>query len=102
MHTEIEMMQAYLLTEAKARREANSVRGATKAVLLEKMKGEGGGGFVYGGYCGSATCEQEIKAETKATIRCLPDPEFQSPEKPKSCLWCGKPAVTEAVWAKAY
>lgn len=96
------MMQAYLLDAAKARREANSVRGATKAVLLEKMKGDGGGGFVFGGFCGSATCEAEIKAETKATIRVLPDPEFQSPEKPVTCLWCGAPSVAEAVWAKAY
>ena len=102
MHQEIEMMQAYLLDQAKARREANSVRGATKAVLLEKMKGEGGGGFVYGGFCGGPTCEAEIKAETKATVRVLPDPEFQSPVKPTTCLWCGAPSVAEAVWAKAY
>ncbi|HVX89579.1 MAG TPA: proline--tRNA ligase, partial [Gemmatimonadales bacterium] len=72
MHQEIERMQAFLLDQAKARREANSVRGATKAVLLDKMKGDGGGGFVYGGFCGSAECEAQIKAETKATIRCLP------------------------------
>jgi prolyl-tRNA synthetase len=102
MQTQIDAMQADMLRLAKERREANSVRGATKEILIAKMTGDGGGGFVYGGFCGSATCEQEIKAETKATIRCLPDPEFQSPEKPKSCLWCGKPAVTEAVWAKAY
>ena len=102
MQKQIDAMQADMLRAAKERREANSVRGATKAVLLEKMKGEGGGGFVYGGFCGGATCEQEIKAETKATIRVLPDPEFQSAEKPTTCLWCGKPAATEAVWAKAY
>ena len=102
MHEEIAKMQADLLAGAKARREANSVRGATKQVLLDKMGGEGGGGFVYGGFCGAATCEAEIKAQTKATIRVLPDPEFQSPEKPSTCLWCGKPSVAEAVWAKAY
>jgi prolyl-tRNA synthetase len=102
MHQEIERMQAFLLDQAKARREANSVRGATKAVLLDKMKGDGGGGFVYGGFCGSAECEAQIKAETKATIRCLPDEEFRSPEAPASCLWCGRPSVAEAVWARAY
>src|SRR5690349_23037136 len=31
-----------------------------------------------------------------ATIRVLPDPEFQSPEKPRTCMWCGKPSVAEA------
>ena len=102
MHEEIVRMQAAMLQTAKDRREANSVRGATKAILLEKMTGEGGGGFVYGGFCGSPTCEGEIKTQTKATIRVLPDPEFQSPEKPATCLWCAKPATVEAVWAKAY
>jgi prolyl-tRNA synthetase len=102
MHQQIALMQSEMLRVAKERREANSVRGATKEVLLAKMTGEGGGGFVYGGFCGSATCESEIKAETKATIRCLPDPEFQSPQKPATCLWCAKPATVEAVWAKAY
>jgi prolyl-tRNA synthetase len=102
MHRQIGTMQADMLRAATERREANSVRGATKGVLLEKMKGDGGGGFVYGGFCGSPKCEAEIKAETKATIRVLPDPEFQSPEKPKSCLWCDAPSVAEAVWAKAY
>ncbi len=102
MHEEITRMQAAMLQSAKDRREANSVRGATKAILLEKMTGEGGGGFVYGGFCGGPTCEAEIKTQTKATIRVLPDPEFQSPEKPATCLWCAKPATVEAVWAKAY
>ena len=102
MHQEVAAMQAAMLQGAKDRREANSVRGATKQVLLDRMTGEGGGGFVYGGFCGSPTCEAEIKAQTKATIRVLPDPEFQSPERPTTCLWCAQPATVEAVWAKAY
>ncbi|MFI5234936.1 MAG: proline--tRNA ligase [Gemmatimonadales bacterium] len=103
MGVEITSMQRSLLEDALARREANSIRGATKAQLLEKMSGEGGGGgFVYGGWCGGAKCEAEIKAETKATIRVLPDPEFRSPVAPTTCLWCGAPAAAEAVWAKAY
>ncbi|MGH7532307.1 MAG: hypothetical protein ACREL4_03345 [Gemmatimonadales bacterium] len=43
-----------------------------------------------------------MKAETKATIRVLPDEEFRSPVAPTSCIWCDAPATTEAVWAKAY
>jgi len=99
---ELEAMQRSLFDAALARREANSIRGATKAVLLEKMAGDGGGGFVYGGYCGSPTCEAEIKQQTKATVRVLPDEEFRSPTTPERCLWCDSPSVTEAVWAKAY
>jgi prolyl-tRNA synthetase len=63
---------------------------------------EAQGGFVYAGWCGSAECEAEIKNETKATIRLLPDEEFRSAEPPTSCLKCGKASIAEAMWAKAY
>ena len=93
-------MQATLLLAARERREAHSIRGATKERFLQFM--EQGGGFAYGGFCGQGTCEAEIKEATSATIRVLPDPEFRSPEPPKTCMWCGKPSVAEAVWAQAY
>ncbi|HEY6807196.1 MAG TPA: proline--tRNA ligase [Gemmatimonadales bacterium] len=96
----LDEIQAALFAAAKARREANSIRGISKAQFLEFMTGKGG--FAYGGFCGSEECEAQIKAETAATVRVLPDPEFQSPEKPKTCMWCGKPSVAEAVWAQAY
>jgi prolyl-tRNA synthetase len=98
--TEMDRMQAEMLETARARREANSIRGATKEQFLAYM--EANGGFVYAGFCGSHECEAEIKEKTKATIRVLPDEEFRSPEVPKTCMWCGRPSVTEAVWAKAY
>ena len=62
------------------------------------------GGFAYGEFCGSPECEAEIKQQTAATVRLLPDPEFRSPPKeaPKTCMWCGRPSVAEAVWAQAY
>jgi prolyl-tRNA synthetase len=97
---EMERMQADLLESARARREANSIRGATKAQFLAHI--EGSGGFVYAGFCGRGECEAEIKEQTKATIRVLPDEEFRSPVAPTACMWCGRPSVSEAVWAKAY
>ena len=100
IESEMAQMQALLLDTALARREAASIRGATRAQLVERMEGEGG--FVYGGFCGDAACEAEIKEQTKATIRVLPDEEFRSPEAPAACLWCGRPSQAEAVWAKAY
>ena len=93
-------IQTGLFQAARERREAHSVRGVTKQQFLEFMKG--GGGFAYGGFCGSAACEAEIKQQTAATVRVLPDPEFRSPEAPQTCMWCGKPSVAEAVWAQAY
>jgi prolyl-tRNA synthetase len=96
----MEAMQRDLLETARARREAASIRGATKEQFLAHM--EAGGGFVYAGYCGRPECETEIKEQTKATIRVLPDAEFRSPTPPTTCMWCGRPSVAEAVWAKAY
>jgi prolyl-tRNA synthetase len=96
----LEQMQRGLLAAALERRETNSHRGVTRERFVELMAGPGG--FVYGGFCGSAACETEIKSETKATIRVLPDPEFRSAEIPAQCLWCGGDSVAEAVWAKAY
>ncbi len=93
-------IQRGLLEAAKQRREQASIRGVTKAQFIEFMKGSGG--FAYGGFCGGGTCEMEIKEQTGATIRVLPDPEFRSREAPKTCMWCGKPSVAEAVWAQAY
>ena len=96
----LDEIQQALLAAARERREKNSIRGATKGQFLEFMKG--GGGFAYGGFCGSPTCEAEIKTQTNATIRVLPDPEFRSKEVPKQCMWCDAPSIAEAVWAQAY
>jgi prolyl-tRNA synthetase len=96
----MDAMQRDLLEVSRARRESNSIRGASKEQFLAAMRGDGG--FVYAGFCGEGSCEAAIKEETKATIRVLPDEEFRSPERPTTCMWCGTPATTEALWAKAY
>jgi prolyl-tRNA synthetase len=93
-------IQDGLLQAARERREAHSVRGITKDALIALM--DGAGGFAYGGFCGDGACEQAIKERTKATVRVLPDPEFQSPKAPTTCVWCNRPAKHEAVWARAY
>src|SRR5690242_11900876 len=96
----LDEIQAGLFKAAKDRRDAHTIRGVTKAQFLEFIKGSGG--FAFGGFCGSPTCEAEIKQQTAATVRVLPDAEFRSPEAPTTCMWCGKPSVAEAVWAQAY
>jgi prolyl-tRNA synthetase len=98
---EMDRMQAALLESAKARREAASLRGPkSKQEFLDFL--EGTGGFVYAGWCGDPAVEAEIKEQTKATIRVIPDQEFRSPTAPTTCIWTGKPAVAEVIWAKAY
>jgi prolyl-tRNA synthetase len=94
-------IQEDMLIAARDRREQNSIR---KRISYDDFRSlmDGAGGFVYAGWCESPECEAQIKDETKATIRVLPDEEFRSAEPPATCLKCGRPSVVEAVWAKAY
>ena len=97
----LDAMQTDMFEAARARREANTVRGAITYDRFKEIM-DGPGGFVYAGWCGSADCENGVKEETQATIRCLPDAEFRSPQAPASCLKCGGASQHEALWAKAY
>jgi len=96
----LDMIQRELFESARARREQNSRRVTSKDEFIEMMNGPGG--FAYGGFCGDDDAEAEIKEQTKATIRVIPDPEFRSDEAPTTCVWTGRPARYEAVWARAY
>jgi prolyl-tRNA synthetase len=58
------------------------------------------GGFVVATWCGRSECEARVKDDSTATIRILPLGEQQAPAQ--ACICCGRPAVTEAVWAQAY
>jgi prolyl-tRNA synthetase len=57
------------------------------------------GGFYETGWCGSVTCEDQLKKETKATIRLMP---FKQNNKFKSCLICGSQSESDVVIARAY
>jgi prolyl-tRNA synthetase len=94
-------IQTDMFRAALERREANSLRGAISYERFREVM-DGEGAFVYAGWCGDAACEAQIKEDTKATIRVIPDPEFRSPEVPRTCLRCGRPAIAEALWARAY
>jgi prolyl-tRNA synthetase len=97
----LEAIQREMLHAARARMEANSIR---ERISYDRFKEvmEGDGGFVYAGWCGDPAVEAQVKAETKATIRVIPDAEFRTPEAPTTCLVTGRPATCEVVWAKAY
>src|SRR6185503_7238924 len=99
----LQRIQDDMLEAARDRREKNSRRGKISYDEFKSLM-EGAGGFVYAGFCGSEECEAQIKEETKATVRCLPDEEFQSAEAPTKCLKCGSKSgkIVEALWAKSY
>ena len=57
-------------------------------------------GYVSAPWCGHRECEARVKDDSSATIRCLPLGE--QPAQSGACVCCGRPAVTDAVWAQAY
>ena len=61
---------------------------------------DGRPGFVISPWCGSATCEAQIKTETQATIRNIPF--ISPPADGKACLKCAAPATAHAWFAKSY
>jgi len=97
----LETIQRDMRASALARRDENTVRGSIGYDRFRELM-DGDGAFVFAGWCGDPACEASVKDETKATIRCLPDDEFRSVEAPTRCLRCGRPATTEALWAKSY
>jgi len=57
------------------------------------------GGFVRCGWDGTSETELKIKEETGATTRVIP---FDEDQKDLKCIYTGKPAKHEVVFAKAY
>jgi prolyl-tRNA synthetase len=90
-------VQRELYADALAFREANTHQAGSFDELAAGV--EERGGFWIGPWCGDASCEAEIAARTKATIRFLPI-EPTDPGGP--CIHCGKPGVDVATWARAY
>ena len=90
-------VQRELFADALAYREANTHEITSFEAFATGVEEQGG--FWVGPWCGEATCEAEIAARTKATIRFLPI-EPTDPGAP--CMHCGKPGVDVAYWARAY
>ena len=94
-------IQGDMLRVAVERREAHSVR---EHVSYDRFKEimAGDGAFVYAGWNGDPAVEAQVKDETKATIRCIPDEEFRTPGGATTCMVTGEPAQHQVIWAKAY
>jgi len=64
-------------------------------------------GFAYAFWCGSGACEESVKEETRATMRCIPLDAAAvlgngSTTGSGTCVHCGKPATIRAIFARAY
>jgi len=88
-------VQTSLYERALAFRKANTV----ETDSYQEFKAAVEKGFAYSFWCGSAACEEKIKEETKATMRCIPLDQAAGPGR---CVFCAQPAREKAIFAKAY
>ncbi len=88
-------IQSTLFEKAVAFRDANTHEPENFTSFKEII----GHGWAFAWWCGGNHCEQKIKEETKATIRCIP---LEQPDGEGSCIYCGEPAVEKVYFAKAY
>jgi prolyl-tRNA synthetase len=95
----LDTIQVNLYQRALNFQQANSYHLDDYDQFREMMAGESSPGFVWTGWCGTSECEEKIKDDTKATIRCIP---FDQPDNPGKCIACGQTAQSQVVLAKAY
>jgi prolyl-tRNA synthetase len=92
-------LQASLLCDARDEQERRTLRDpGSHGEMIEYLRDARG--FVAAPWCGRRDCEIRVKDESTATIRCLPIDE--QPPDGRTCICCGLPGVTHALWAQAY
>jgi prolyl-tRNA synthetase len=79
---ELEAFQAFLLRRAAAFREEHTA----DAGSWREFAGAAETGWASALHCGQSSCEDQIKAETAATPRCVP---FDAPAESGTCVRCG-------------
>ncbi len=92
----LDEIQANIYARALQFRESNTFRidsWEEFKVQIEK------GGFISAHWDGTAETEEAIKAETKATIRCIP---FDEKQEEGVDVYSGKPSKQRVVFARAY
>lgn len=57
------------------------------------------GGFILAHWDGTTETEEKVKAETKATIRCIP---LEGDTTPGFCMVTGKPSMQRVIFARNY
>ncbi|MFA5714092.1 MAG: proline--tRNA ligase [Bacteroidales bacterium] len=92
----LDEIQKSIYNKALSYREANSYSVDDYATFKEKVEE---GGFIYAHWDGTAETEEQIKIETKATIRCIP---MEDKVEEGRCIYSGKPSQGRVIFAKAY
>lgn len=90
-------IQDNLYMTAKTRLEGN-IRFADKYNDFKNIMEEKRG-FIKAYWCGNSDCEENIKKDTKATIRCL---AMQDNHEKGKCIYCGKESSSLVYFGRAY
>ncbi len=93
----METIQKDLFTRAEKHREENTHKADTWDEFVDIIENKGG--FVFAHWDGTAETEEQIKQETKATIRCIP---LEGEEEDGKCIKTGKASKKRVIFAKAY
>ena len=93
---QLDEIQAALLADALAFRDANVVDCATREELVAAVAD---GRWARCGWAGSDEDETAVKEETGATLRCFP---LEQPEGGMTCVMTGVAGAEVALFAKAY
>ncbi len=94
----LEVVRQGMYDKAVANREAHSYHCDTVDEIKEALE-KNGDGFVHAPWCGCEECEDAVKEQTGVGSRCIFD---EVSVEGKKCVHCGKDAVHNVVWAKAY
>ena len=93
----LEDVQRSLFDRAVAFRASRTHHVKSVDEIAELMEQERG--FFWAPWCGSAACEEHVRARSGATLRCIP---IEGGDERGPCLVCGQQADQTAVFARAY
>lgn len=89
-------IQDNIYQKALSYREAKTVKVDTYDEFKKQIEE---GGFILAHWDGTPETEEQIKNETKATIRCIP---LDGEEEEGKCIVTGKPSKRRVIFARAY
>ena len=93
----LETIQKDMLETARAHRDSHTYTAKNWDEFVDTVNNKPG--FIKAMWCGETECEENIKAETGATTRCMP---FEQEEISDVCVCCGKPAKKMVYFGRAY
>ena len=89
--------QKVLYEKAYERMTSNTFIENDYSVFKDKLEKQPG--FYQMHWCGSAACEEKVKIDTKATIRCIPFAQIREAGK---CIACNAESSGRVIFAKNY